>query len=149
MRTSRFIKYLGLIALPVYIVCRIILNHYRFRFGIDIPYNTEIGPGLYIGHFGGIVVNWQARIGKNCNLNHDVTIGVTYGGKSPGVPIIGDNVYLGPGSKIIGGITIGKHCAIGANSVVTKDMPDGAAVVGIPGEIASMKGSTNYVVNTV
>jgi serine O-acetyltransferase len=125
------------------------LNRYRFRFGIDIPYNTEIGPGLYIGHFGGIVVSSQARIGKNCNINHDVTIGVTYGGKTPGVPVIGDNVYLGPGSKIIGGIILGNHCAVGVNSVVTKSMPDGAVVVGIPGEVASKKGSSNYVVNTV
>jgi serine O-acetyltransferase len=126
-----------------------LLNHYQYRYGISIPYNTEIGPGLYIGHFGGIIVNYQTVIGKNCNINHDVTIGAAYGGKSPGVPVIGDNVYFGPGSKIIGGIHIGNNVAIGANCVLTKTVPDNAIVAGIPGVVISEKGSYEYVTNTI
>ena len=117
MRTSRYLRTKGTLLFPIYVICRILLNHYQFKYGISIPYNTEIGPGFYIGHFGGIIVNSEAKIGMNCNINHEVTIGAAYGGKHPGVPVIMDNVYLGPGSKIIGGITIGSHAAIGANCV--------------------------------
>lgn len=134
---------------PLYVMSRFILAHYQYKYGISIPYNTDIGPGLYIGHFGGIVVNPCAKIGPNCNINHCVTIGAAYGGKNPGTPEILDNVYLGPGSKIIGGITLGRHSAVGANCVVTKSVPDYGVVVGIPGEVVSLKGSSEYVTNTV
>lgn len=149
MRTCRFLKEGGRPCWPLYVAARLALNHYMYKYGISIPYNTEIGPGLYIGHFGGIIVNSSARIGCNCNINHEVTIGATYGGRSPGCPTIEDNVYLGPGSKIIGGIVLGKNAAVGANSVVTKSVPAGGVVVGIPGEVISSKGSGEYVVNTV
>jgi serine O-acetyltransferase len=149
MRTARYLKSKGTFFFPFYVMCRIILNHYQFKYGISIPYNTEIGPGLYIGHFGGIIVNCETKIGRNCNINHEVTIGAAYGGKYPGVPVIMDNVYFGPGSKIIGGITLGNHVAVGANCVVTKPVSDSGVVVGIPGEVVSIKGSAEYVVNTV
>ena len=149
MRTAKFLRTRKYLFLPVYILDRLLLNHYMFKYGISIPYNTEIGPGLYIGHFGGIVINSETKIGKNCNINHDVTIGAAYGGKSPGVPVIGDNVYFGPGCKVVGGITIGNNVAIGANCVLTKSVPDNSVVAGIPGVVLSDKGSSGYVVNTV
>lgn len=134
---------------PFYILSRLNLARLQVKYGICIPYNARIGNGLYIGHFGGIVVNYQTIIGKNCNLNHGVTIGETYGGKTPGTPTIGDNVYIGPGSFLIGGILVGDHVAIGANTVVTKSLPDKAVVVGGPSEIISSHGSGSYVVNTI
>ena len=149
MRSAKYLKSKGVLFLPIYILSRFMLNHYQFRYGISIPYNTEIGPGFYIGHFGGIIVNSEAKIGRNCNINHEVTIGAAYGGKHAGVPVILDNVYLGPGSKIIGGITLGNHAAVGANCVVTRSVSDYGVVVGIPGEVVSAKGSGEYVVNTV
>jgi serine O-acetyltransferase len=149
MRTAFFLKSKGCLVRPFYLSVRLLLKHYEIKFGISIPYNTKIGPGLYVGHFGGIFVNPQAVIGKNCNINHDVTIGAAYGGKSPGVPVVRDNVYFGPGSKIIGGIEIGNNVAIGANCVLTKSVPDNAVVAGIPGVVISEKGSSEYVTNTV
>ena len=149
MRSAKYLKGRGLLLLPVYILTRFLLNHYKIKYGISIPYNTEIGPGLYIGHFGGITVNCETRIGRNCNINQEVTIGATYGGKSPGTAIIKNNVYLGPGCKVIGGITIGSHAAVGANCVVTKSVPDYSVVVGVPGEVISSDGSVDYVINTV
>jgi serine O-acetyltransferase len=77
------------------------------RFGIGISYKTQIGPGLYIGHQGGIVINEQVVIGKNCNLSQQVTIGVSRRGERAGVPTMGDNVYIGPGAKIFGKIQVG------------------------------------------
>jgi serine O-acetyltransferase len=120
---------------------------YRFqvKFGIAISYKEEIGPGLYIGHHGGIVTNDKASIGANCNLSHGVTIGVTRRGEHEGVPKIGDNVYIGPGAKIIGQIVVGNNAAIGANCVVTKDVPENGVVVGVPGKVISSAGSEGYI----
>ena len=149
LRVTRFLKSKGVLCLPFYATSRILLSHYTYKYGISIPYNTNISAGFYIGHFGGIVVNHKAVIGKNCNISQGVTIGETYGGKNPGVPVIGDNVYIGPGAKIIGGITIGNNVAIGANCVLTKSVPDNAIVVGIPGEVKSYSGSGNYINNKI
>ena len=78
------------------------LDHYKYKFGIGIPFITEIGPGFYVGHFGGIFVYPDSKIGRNCNLSQGVTIGNANRGKNKGYPTIGDNVYIGPGAKIIG-----------------------------------------------
>ncbi len=116
--------------------------------GIDIPFSTEIGSGFYIGHFGGIIVNDKSVIGKNCNISQGVTLGQANRGKNKGYPTLGDNVYLGPGAKIVGAVKIGNNVAIGANCVVTKDVPDNSVVVGIPGKIISKEGAVGYVNKT-
>ena len=115
------------------------------HYGIQIPVTVRIGEGFYIGHFGGIVINGAATIGKNVNISHDVTIGVSNRWSNKGVPIIGDEVYIAPGAKIIGRIVIGNNVAIGANAVVTKDMPDNACVAGVPAKTISMDGSLGYI----
>lgn len=79
----------------------------------------------------GIIVHYDAKFGKNCIILHQVTIA----GKDDGAPIIGDNVLIGAGAKLIGNIKIGNNVKIGANAVVTKDIPDNAVVVGIPAKI--------------
>ena len=125
-----------------------LINHgQQIRFGIGISYKTKIGPGLYIGHEGGIVVSEFAVIGRNCNLSHQVTIGVSRRGARAGVPTIGDNVYIGPGAKIFGALSIGENAAVGANCVVTRDVPASGVVVGIPGQVISYEGSTGYINN--
>ena len=149
LRITKILKDNGILLWPLYIFFRLLLKHYEYKFGICIPYNTKIAPGFYIGHYGGIVINSEVKIGENCNINHGVTIGISYGGKNPGTPTILNNVYLGPGSKIIGGITIGNNVAIGANTVVVKDIPDNAVIVGSPEKVISYKGSSAYVVNTI
>jgi serine O-acetyltransferase len=125
-----------------------ILRHYKYKYGISISYKTKIGKGLYIGHFGNIVISSQTVIGNNCNISHGVTIGVANRGPYKGIPIIGNNVYIGPGAKIFGNIKIGNNVAIGANCVVNKNIPDNAVVAGVPGVIISYKGSVDYVTNT-
>ena len=111
--------------------------------------NTKIGEGFYIGHFSGIVISSAAVIGKNCNISQGVTIGISGKGEDRGCPIIGDNVYIGAGAKVIGRITIGNNVAIGANAVVTKDVPDNAVVVGIPAKIISMDGASEILTNCI
>ncbi|WP_364140980.1 serine O-acetyltransferase [Paenibacillus sp. LPE1-1-1.1] len=76
-----------------------------------------------------------------------VTIGASSRGKNIGVPTIGDFVYIGAGAMIIGNVKIGNHAAIGANSVVTKDVPDHGVVVGMPAKVISLEGSNGYIGN--
>ena len=118
-----------------------------FRFGISIPPNTSIGAGFYIGHFGGIVVHHDVQIGVNCNLSQGVTLGLSSRGDRFGCPTVGDDVYIGPGAKIFGRITIGDRAAIGANAVVTRDVPESAVVVGSPARVVSGQGSAGYIIN--
>ena len=132
----------------LYPLAWLILRHYRYKLGISIAPGTQIGPGFYIGHFGGIVVHGKVKIGKNCNISQGVTLGLKQRGQNPGCPMIGDNVYIGPGAKVFGGITIGNDVAIGANAVVTKCLPDKAVAVGIPAKVISEEGSTGMVNRT-
>lgn len=131
--------------LPLYAIALRRFSHYQYKFGISIPFNTQIDRGFYIGHFGCIVVNQAAVIGKNCNISQGVTIGAANRGKNKGCAVIGDNVYIGPGAKIVGHVVIGNNVAIGANAVVTHDVPDNAVVAGVPARIVSMDGSEGYV----
>lgn len=117
----------------------------EIKYGISIPHTTHIGPGLFIGHFGGIVVNDSVVIGRNCNLSHGVTIGQKNRGRFKGCPRIGDRVYIGPGAAIIGSVSVGSDVAIGANAVVVDHAPDNAVVVGNPAYVVSARGSEGYV----
>ncbi len=113
----------------------------KTRWGIEIPPDTTIGPGLYIGHFGGITISDRAVIGSNVQISQGVTIGVAGQGENRGVPVIGDDVYIGAGAKVIGKIHVGNNVKIGANAVVYEDIPDNA-VVAAPGyQILSFKGN--------
>lgn len=115
------------------------------KYGISIPHDTVIGPGLYIGHYGGVVVHGRAKIGRNCNLSQGVTIGKLSRGPRKGFPIIGDGVYIGPGAKVLGGIKVGSDVVIGANAVVVKDVRDGCVVGGVPAKELSQNGAEGYV----
>ena len=147
MRLCCYLKGKKISKLLFYLVAKGILRHYRFKYGISIPFTTQIGSGFYIGHFGGIFINPNTIIGKNCNISQDVTLGVKNRGHNMGSPVVGDNVYLGPGVKIFGKIKIGDNVAVGANCVVTKDIPANSVVVGMPGKVISSEGSKGYINN--
>ncbi|CAH2464461.1 serine O-acetyltransferase EpsC [Bacillus cereus] len=106
-----------------------------FITGADIGISAEIGEGLNIRHTNGIVIGNGVVIGKNCTILHQVTLGERYGdGRDPlhAYPIVGDNVVISTGVKIIGGISIGDNVMIGANAVVVKDVPANNIAIGIP-----------------
>ena len=145
MRVCKYLKHKKLLKLIFYPFAKGILMHYKYKYGIAIPFTTSIGEGLYIGHFGGILVNGKVMIGKNCNISQDVTLGHKVRGENRGSPTIGDNVYIAPGVKVFGNIKIGNNVAVGANCVVTKDIPDYSVVVGIPGRVISSEGSLGYI----
>ena len=131
--------------LPIFFVAIMILRHYQFKLGINIPVGTDIGYGLYIGHYGCIVVNVKSVLGDNVNLSQGVTIGMANRGKRKGTATIGSRVYIGPGAKIVGNVKIGDDIAIGANAVVTRDIPSHSTVAGIPAAVISETGSEGYV----
>lgn len=97
--------------------------------GADIPLNCQIEGGLLLPHPNGVVIHPEARIGPNCLIFQQVTIGTVHSG---GVPVIGEHVDIGAGAKLLGGIVIGDHARIGANAVVLTDIPAGAVAVGAP-----------------
>lgn len=113
--------------------------------GISIPYSAQIGDHFYIGHFGGIIINASAVIGNNCNISQGVTIGISGRGSWRGVPRIGNNVYMGANSVIIGNITVGDNAVIGANSLITESVDPNITVVGVPAKKVSDNTSKNYI----
>lgn len=148
MRTCAYTRHHPWLRFIAYPFARLWLGHLNYRMGISIPAGTRIGSGFYIGHFGGIVVSQKAVIGRNCNISQGVTIGRANRGRNKGYPVIGDNVYIGPGAVIAGSVRIGDDVAIGANCVVTMDIPDHSVVVGVPGRVISSEGSAGYVNRT-
>ena len=145
MRICNYLRFQKIMKLFFYLPAKGMLRHYSHKYGISIPFTTKIGKGFYIGHYGGIFVNQNSVIGDNCNFSQDVTLGIKNRGNNSGTPVIGNNVYIGPGAKIIGGIRIGNNAAVGANCVVTKDVPENGVVVGIPGKVISEDGSEGYI----
>lgn len=127
-------------------VCSIVVfaihKHNQYKTGIQISIGHSIGGGLCFPHFGGIVINSGAKIGKNCTILQGVTIGSIRGPKG-GCPTIGDNVVIAAGSAVIGNVNIGNNVMVGAHSLVLKDVPDGAVVVGNPARIINMNGADN------
>lgn len=122
----------------LYPFIQIYYNHISYLTGIQLPLGTRVGGGIMFSHFSGIIINKESEIGKNCTIYHGVTIGVE--NTKTGAPVIGDNCVISAGAKIIGPIKMGANVMIGANSVVVKDVPDNAVVVGIPGKIISYDG---------
>ena len=122
-----------------HLVARIISQFSRFLTGIEIHPKANIGKNLFIDHGMGVVIGETSEIGDNVTIYHMATLG----GISPSVnsneqrnikrhPTLKDNVVVGSGAQILGPVTVGKNAKIGANAVVTKDVPENAVMVGIP-----------------
>lgn len=117
------------------------LRRLQVKLGIEISPLTKIGEGMAMPHMGGIVMAGNTVIGKNCTILNGVTIGANLFKHRFKVATIGDNVFIGAGAKIIGPVKIGNNVTIGANSVVTKDIPSGVVVAGNPAKLISNKDS--------
>ena len=115
------------LSLPVKLVYRILEFFIQVLFGISISTDCEIGPGFYIGHFGGI--HLHCRIGTQCSIGQGVTIGARGAGRSSVDPVLGDRVYVGAGAMVIGDVRVGDDVVIGANTTVVTDLPAGSRVV--------------------
>ena len=119
---------------------RMVSNLCRFLTGIEIHPGATIGDGLFIDHGTGIVIGETAEIGKNVTLYQGVTLGGTGKEKGKRHPTIGNNVVVATGAKVLGSFKVGDHAKIGAGSVVLKEVPPYATVVGIPGRVVVLHG---------
>lgn len=130
---------------PFRYIYKILLRHYTVKYGFQI--GGKIECGFFIGHFGTIVVNNDVVIGKNCNISHGVTIGVTRRGSKAGVPIIGDEVWIGANAVIVGKIRIGNNVLIAPGAYVNFDVPEKSIVIGNPGLIKPHTDPTSGYIN--
>lgn len=112
------------------------------KYGIELKTQTEVGEGFVMTHPYNITVSPFAKIGKNVTMLKGATIGLTAGGEKPGAPIIGDSVYVGLNSTVLGGVTIGNDVLIAPNTLVNCDVPAHSVVIGNPCTIHHKENAT-------
>lgn len=151
-RAEVFLTYLGFHAICMYrfahflylhnykLCARIVSQFSRFLTGIEIHPAAKIGSGVFIDHGAGVVIGETAEIGNDCTIYQGVTLGGTGKDKGKRHPTLKNGVMVAAGAKILGPFTVGKHAKIGAGSVVLKEVPDNATVVGVPGRVVRIKG---------
>lgn len=113
------------------LIYKLLYKFVQIMTGIELPCEAVIGKNFVIDHFGGIVVSGYARFGDNCRIRNGVVIGLSRA-EEPCAPVIGNNVDIGAGAKILGAITVGNNVSIGANAVVITDIPHDSLAVGVP-----------------
>ncbi|MBS2028195.1 MAG: serine acetyltransferase [Deltaproteobacteria bacterium] len=107
---------------------------YGMRLVHHVELNAEVGPGFYIGHASNIFVG-PTRIGRNFSITHNVTIGVGHQRLAPGIPVIGDDVWVGTGSVLSGAIRVGNSVTVSNGTMLSRTVPDGCLVGGNPGRV--------------
>lgn len=123
-------------------LARMVSQFARWVTGIEIHPGARIGRRFFIDHGMGVVIGETAEIGDNCTLYHGVTLGGTSWRNEKRHPTLGNNVVVGAGAKLLGPIVVADNARIGSNSVVVKDVPAGATVVGIPGRVVTRRDDT-------
>lgn len=121
---------------------KLLLRRYRFKYGFEISPDAKIGEGFYLTSHCSPVIIGPIKMGKNCNVSHCVTIGRGIAGERKGRPTIGDDVWIGPGSIIVGKVAIGNDVLIAPNTFVNFDVPDHSIVIGSPGKIIAKENPT-------
>jgi serine O-acetyltransferase len=130
--TKRSIR-LPVVRYPMELLCTLSHKFCVACWGIHIDARATIGEGLYIGHSGGVCIG-PTTMGRDCNIAHNVTVGVRAGGV-PGIPKVGDRVWIGTGSVIFGNVTIGDGATIGPLTVVSRNLPPRIMVTGNPMQV--------------
>lgn len=151
-RLEVFLTYSGFHAITLYrfahflhlhnyrLVARCISQFARFVTGVEIHPAATIGKGVFIDHGMGVVIGETAVIGDNCTIYQGVTLGGTGKDKGKRHPTLEEGVMISAGAKVLGPFTVRKHAKVGAGSVVLKEVPPSATVVGIPGRVVRIKG---------
>ena len=120
------------------LIYRILYKLIQILTGIELPCEVDVGRNFVIDHFGGIIISGYAKFGDNCRIRNGVVVGLRRIDE-PRAPVIGNNVDIGTGAKVLGPISIGNNVAIGANAVVLTDVPDDCVAIGIPAVIKPRK----------
>lgn len=133
----------------VKLVCKVLLKYYRENYGLEIPPETKIGKGLYLGHAFNITINGHSVIGDNCNIHKGVVIGRVNRGSRKGCPTLGNKVWVGINAAIVGKVTIGDDVLIAPCSYVNVDVPSHSVVFGNPCVIKHRDNATEDYINNV
>ena len=120
---------------PFSILYRWGYRHCRNVYGIELPFTVELGRRVVIEHQGGIVVHGRSRIGDDCIIRQNCTLGIRRMTHPNDAPTLEAGVSIGAGAVILGAVTLGKECAVGANAVVLSDVPPGALAIGVPARL--------------
>lgn len=128
-------------------ILRMLMFKMCHKYGLEIKAGTQIGSGFCLIHPYNITITPHAKIGSNCNIMKGATVGFCASGKKPGSPTIGNEVYMGLNSTIIGGITIGDDVMIAPNTFVNVDVPSHSIVIGNPCKIMPREGATKDYLN--
>ena len=130
---------------------RILMRLYSSKTGFQFPYNVNIGQGFKIIHWGRLIINEDVIIGKNVTVSSGVVIGKEFRGKRKGVPVIGDEVYIGANAIIVGKVKIGSNVLIAPNAYINNDVPSNSIVIGNPAIIIRDKidATEGYILNKV
>jgi serine O-acetyltransferase len=115
--------------------------------GIELPCEAIVGRNFVIDHFGGIIVSGYARFGDNCRIRNGVVVGLRRV-EEPAAPVIGNNVDIGAGAKLLGPIRIGDNSIIGANAVVIEDVPENSIAIGVPAVVKPRRQQSTAVFNS-
>ena len=124
----------ALIRKPFSLLYKVLYKFIQVITGIELPCEVAVGKNFRIDHFGGIIISGFASFGDNCVIRDGVTVGLRRV-DDPVAPQIGNNVDIGTGAKVLGGITIGDNVVIGANAVVLENVPSNSIAVGVPARI--------------
>ena len=133
----------------------LLLLFYKFKYikhckkrNIEFPITVNVGPGLYLGHTFGITINPGVSIGKNCNIHKNVTIGQENRGERKGTPTIGESVYFGINSIVVGNVVIGDDVLIAPGAFVNFNVPSHSIVLGNPAKVIKKENATQgYIQN--
>ena len=134
----------GLLKAPLLAMAAVCEKVVEIVTGIALPHRAVIGPGLYIGHFGNIILHEDVVMGRRCNISQGVTIGVSGRGARKGTPRIGDRVYVATNAVVVGPISVGDDAMVAANSLVTRDVAPRTTVMGVPATKVKDRGSDGY-----
>lgn len=134
---------------PMRILYKALFRIWANRRGLEMTANMQIGKGLFIAHPYNIAINPHAKIGKNCNIHKGIVVGQVNRGAKKGAPVIGDSVWIGINSAIVGNVTIGDDVLIAPNSFVNVDVPSHSVVFGNPCVIKHRDWATEGYVNHV
>jgi len=134
---------------PFHFLVRTYKRTQRVKYGFEISNEARIGMGFYLTNHVGPVVIGPVVIGEYCNIAHNVTIGRSYKNGEIGRPTIGNRVWIGTGSVLVGKITIGSNVMIAPNTFLNVDVPDNSIVIGNPARIIPKENPTKYYINYI
>lgn len=150
VRAKRRCEYWAYKNKVIYLFVRLIYEHYKVKYNTDIPARCKIGKGFKIRHLGGIVFNPRVTVGDNVDCLNGVLLGQIDCGAKAGCPIIGNNVFLGTNSIVVGNVKVGNDVLIAPGAYVNFDVPDHCIVIGNPGKIIPKQNATEgYIASPV